>query len=76
MTLNFGPKVLALLIGTIAISGCSVDRMSGQRTLTAGAAGAVGGAVIGIISGDFLASSLSGAAAGAASGFVYDQLSR
>jgi osmotically inducible lipoprotein OsmB len=67
---------LALALGASGLTGCAVDQTTGERTLSAAAAGAAGGGVIGLIRGDFFGSALTGAAAGAASGFVYDQLRR
>jgi osmotically inducible lipoprotein OsmB len=55
---------------------CSVDKRTGERTLTGAAVGAAGGAAVGLLSGGFLSSALTGAAAGAAGGFVYDQIKK
>lgn len=62
--------------GLLALAGCTVDRTTGERTLTSSAAGAAGGAVAGLFYGNALESAAVGAAAGAASGFVYDQIDK
>jgi hypothetical protein len=67
-----------LTISSLALllASCSVDRTTGERTLTSAASGAAGGAVAGLFYGNALENAAVGAAAGAASGFVYDQLAR
>jgi uncharacterized membrane protein len=67
---------IAMLTGTLALSGCAVDQQTGKTTLTGAATGAAGGAVVGLFGGNWLGSVGIGAAAGAASGFVYDQIQK
>jgi osmotically inducible lipoprotein OsmB len=74
---NKTPFVIAIAATLPLLAGaCSVDRRTGDRTLTGAAVGAAGGAAIGLLSGGFLSSALTGAAAGAAGGFVYDQIKK
>lgn len=66
---------VALLLPLLA-AACSVNRQTGERTLTGAIVGAAGGAAVGLLHGDFLSSAVTGAVAGGTGGFVYDQLKK
>jgi len=70
------PAVLAAIAALGLLTGCEVNRKTGERTLTGAAVGAAGGAAVGLITGGFVTKTLTGAAAGAAGGFVYDQIKK
>lgn len=70
------PRTIAAVAAVAALTGCEVNRTTGERTLTGAAVGAAGGAAVGLITGGFVAKTLTGAAAGAAGGFVYDQIKK
>lgn len=72
------PRALGalVLVATLGLSACEVNRETGSRTLTGAAVGAGAGAVTGLITGDFLGKAATGAAAGAAGGFIYDQIQK
>jgi osmotically inducible lipoprotein OsmB len=70
------PAALAAIAALGLLTGCEVNRTTGERTLTGAAVGAAGGAAVGLITGGFVAKTLTGAAAGAAGGFVYDQIKK
>jgi uncharacterized protein YcfJ len=68
--------MVAAVAALVLLTGCEVNRKTGERTLTGAAVGAAGGAAVGLITGGFVAKTLTGAAAGAAGGFVYDQIKK
>lgn len=70
------PAIAGAFLALVALTGCEVNRKTGERTLTGAAVGAAGGAAVGLITGGFVAKTLTGAAAGAAGGFVYDQIQK
>jgi uncharacterized protein YcfJ len=70
------PATLVAIAALVSLTGCEVNRTTGERTLTGAAVGAAGGAAVGLITGGFVAKTLTGAAAGAAGGFVYDQIKK
>ncbi|HEX6016059.1 MAG TPA: YMGG-like glycine zipper-containing protein [Geminicoccaceae bacterium] len=72
------PSLLVAAAAMLALlaSGCSVDKRTGERTLTGAAVGAAGGAAVGLLTGGFVSSAVTGAVAGAAGGFVYDQIKK
>ena len=73
---HVGPLGAMAIVATLALTGCEVNRSTGERTLGGAAIGAGAGAVTGLITGDFLSSTATGAAAGAAGGFIYDQIQK
>ncbi len=67
---------VALLIASLGVAGCAVDRQTGRSTAVGAATGAAAGGVVGLFGGNWLSRVGIGAAAGAASGFVYDQIQK
>jgi len=67
--MNRNLVILWVLIGSLALAGCS-SMSDTERRVTTGAA--IGGAAAGIVSGKW-GWAAAGAAAGAASGYLYDQ---
>lgn len=76
MSIQARTSLVAAVAALALLTGCEVNRTTGERTLTGAAVGAAGGAAVGLITGGFVAKTLTGAAAGAAGGFVYDQIKK
>jgi uncharacterized protein YcfJ len=70
------PIAAALLIGAIALTGCSNMSPTEQRAVSGTAIGAAGGAVIGAIAGNAGLGAVIGAGAGLAGGLIYDQVKK
>ena len=70
------PIAAALLVGAIALTGCSNMSPTEQRALSGTAIGAAGGAVIGAIAGNAGLGAIVGAGAGLAGGLIYDQVKK
>ena len=68
--------LVTMMVTSVGLAGCQVNRSTGERTLGGAAVGAGAGAVTGLLTGDFLGSTATGAAAGATGGFIYDQLEK
>jgi hypothetical protein len=68
--------VPALLICTLALSGCTGMNDTQQRALTGTAIGAGGGAILGAIGGNAGLGAAAGAAAGLAGGLIYDSVKK
>lgn len=63
----------ALLICTLALSGCAGMSDTQQRAMSGTAIGAGGGAILGAIGGNAGLGAAAGAAAGLAGGLIYDR---
>jgi len=70
------PIAAALLVGAIALTGCSNMNPTEQRALSGTAIGAAGGAAIGAIAGNDGLGALVGAGAGLDGGLIYDQVKK
>lgn len=57
----------------ITLAACSSMTTTQERTLSAGAGGAVGGAMLGAIGGNAGLGAVAGASAGLLGGYLYDQ---
>jgi osmotically inducible lipoprotein OsmB len=62
-----------IMVGLVALGGCSGMSDTEQRTLSGTGIGAAGGVAIGALTGHTLTGAAIGTAAGAASGFLYDR---
>jgi len=66
----------ALLICSLALSGCAGMSDTQQRALSGTAIGAGGGAILGAIGGNAGLGAAAGAAAGLAGGLIYDSVKK
>src|SRR5271166_2517235 len=69
-------SILALLVCSIAVTGCSGLNDTQQRALTGTGIGAAGGAILGAIGGNAGLGAAAGAAAGLAGGLIYDSVKK
>jgi hypothetical protein len=65
-----------LLVGALAVTGCSDMTPTQQRALSGTAIGTAGGAVIGAIAGNAALGAVAGGAVGLAGGLIYDQVKK
>ena len=68
--------IVALLLGCLAMTGCTGLNDTQQRALTGTGIGAAGGAVLGAIGGNAGLGAVAGAAAGLAGGLIYDSVKK
>lgn len=66
----------ALLMGALALSGCSGMNDTQQRAMSGTMIGAGGGAILGAIGGNAALGAVAGAAAGLAGGLIYDSVKK
>jgi osmotically inducible lipoprotein OsmB len=64
---------ILIMVGALAVGGCSGMSTTAQRTLSGGAIGAGGGTLIGWAAGCPACGAAIGAGAGALGGYAYDQ---
>ncbi len=65
--------MVLLLVGILALGGCSGMTPTEQRVLSGGAIGAAGGALIGAAAGSAAIGAAAGGGAGLLGGLAYDQ---
>lgn len=65
--------IVLLMVGILALAGCSGMTATEQRVLSGGAIGAAGGALIGAAAGSAAIGAAAGGGAGLLGGLVYDQ---
>jgi osmotically inducible lipoprotein OsmB len=65
--------VSMVLVGMVALAGCTGMSDTQQRTLSGAAIGTIGGYAVGAMTGKKVTGMAVGAAAGAVGGYLYDQ---